>query len=149
MYLETQFSVFMVNKPGILARVLHELAVEKINIVAMTMMDSAEHGVMRLVGSSSQKVRDVLSRLNMQFNETDVLCLNMPNKAGALADVTAKLATSHINIAYAYVTAGARGGRTTGILKVADMSKAMKVLSGDAAFNHKEESVRRSPAGKR
>jgi hypothetical protein len=149
MHIETQFSIFMVNKPGVLARVLHELAVEKINIVAMTMMDSAEHGVMRLVGSSSQNVRDVLNRLNMQFNETDVLCLNLPNKAGALADVTAKLAASHINISYAYVTAGARGGRTTGVLKVADMSKAMKVLDGDGNHLHKEDSVRRSPTSGR
>jgi hypothetical protein len=146
MHLDTQFSIFMVNKPGILARVLRELAVEKINIVAMTMMDSAEHGVMRLVGSSSQKVREVLNHLNMQFNEADVLCVNLPNKAGALADVAAKLAESHINISYAYVTAGARGGRTTGVLKVADMSKAMKVLDGDASHLHKENAVRRSPA---
>ncbi|MBM4103587.1 MAG: hypothetical protein FJ263_05980 [Planctomycetes bacterium] len=149
MYLETQFSIFMVNKPGVLARVLHEVAVEKINIVAMTMMDSAEHGVMRLVGSSSQKVREVLNRLNLQFNETDVLCVNLSNKAGALADVTAKLAEAHINISYAYVTAGARGGRTTGVLKVADVSKAMKVLNGDTSHSHKEDSVRRSPAAGR
>jgi hypothetical protein len=149
MHLETQFSIFMVNKPGVLARVLHELAVAKINIVAMTMMDSAEHGVMRLVGSSSQNIREVLNRLNMQFNETDVLCMNLPNKAGALADVTGKLAEAHINISYAYVTAGARGGRTTGVLKVADMSKAMKVLDGDTSHLHKEDSVRRSPAAGR
>jgi hypothetical protein len=149
MHLDTQFSIFMVNKPGILAGVLRELAVEKINIVAMTMMDSAEHGVMRLVGSSSQKIREVLSHLNMQFSETDVLCVNLPNKAGALADVTGKLAAAHINISYAYVTAGARGGRTTGILKVADMNKAMKILQGDANHTHREDSVRRSPAAGR
>jgi hypothetical protein len=149
MYLDTQFSIFMVNKPGVLARVLHDLAAEKINIVAMTMMDSAEHGVMRLVGSSSQKVREVLTHSNMQFNETDVLCVNLSNKAGALADVTAKLAMAHINIAYAYVTAGAKGGRTTGILKVADVTKAMKILHGDSDHAHREESVRRSPTAGR
>ncbi|MEN6308019.1 MAG: ACT domain-containing protein [Anaerohalosphaeraceae bacterium] len=149
MHLDTQFSIFMVNKPGVLARVLNTLAVAKINIVAMTMMDSAEHGVMRLVGSSHPGVREVLTQLNMQFNETDVLCVNLPNKAGALADITAKLAAAHINIAYAYVTAGARGGRTTGILKVADVKKAMKVLQGDAEMQHKEDSVRRSPSSHR
>lgn len=149
MHLDTQFSIFMVNKPGVLARVLNTLAVAKINIVAMTMMDSAEHGVMRLVGSSHQRVREVLTQLNMQFSETDVLCVNLPNKAGALADITAKLASAHINIAYAYVTAGARGGRTTGILKVADVKKAMKVLQGDAELQHKEDSVRRAPSSRR
>ena len=49
MYIETQFSIFMVNKPGVLARVLGEFAQAKINITAITMMDSMEHGVMRVV----------------------------------------------------------------------------------------------------
>jgi len=120
----------MVNKPGVLAQILTALAAAKVNIVAMTMMDSMEHGVMRLVGSGSTKIRDVLNGLNLQYSETDVLCVNLPNKAGAFADVTEKLSSAHINIAYAYCTAGARGGRTTGILKVADVHKAMKVLQG-------------------
>lgn len=148
MHLDTQFSIFMVNKPGILSRVLGALAAAKINIVAMTMMDSAEHGVMRLVGSGHEHTRQVLNQLNLQFSETDVLCVNLPNKAGALADITAKLAASHINISYAYVTAGARGGRTTGILKLADVKKAMKILAGDATVHH-EEAVRRAPAARR
>lgn len=147
MHLDTQFSIFMVNKPGVLAKTLNELAREKINIIALTMMDSAEHGVMRLVGSSSAKIHDVLKRLNMQYNETEVLCITLSNKAGALADVAGKLAAEHINISYAYVTAGARGGRTTGILKVADVKKAMKVLySHEDKANRTETSVRRSPA---
>jgi len=147
-HLDTQFSIFMVNKPGILSRVLGALAMAKINIVAMTMMDSAEHGVMRLVGSSHERIHQVLNQLNLQFSETDVLCVNLPNKAGALADITAKLAAAHINISYAYVTAGARGGRTTGILKVADVHKAMKILAGDASVHH-EEAVRRAPSSRR
>ena len=52
MYVTTQFSIFMVNKPGALAQMLGEFAHEKINIIAMTMMDSAEQGVMRVVFDS-------------------------------------------------------------------------------------------------
>lgn len=144
MYLETQYSIFMVNKPGMLARILTAMAAAKINIVAMTMMDSMEHGVMRLVGSESHKIREVLNGLNSQFNETDVLCLNLSNKAGALADVVEKLSTAHINISYAYVTAGARGGRTTGVLKVADVKKAMKVLEGHSEISKAATNVRQS-----
>lgn len=151
MYLDTQFSIFMVNKPGVLAKILKELADAKINIVALTMTDSFEHGVMRLVGSGPEKVRQVLKRLNLQFSETEVLCVNLPNHAGALASVTGKLADAHINISYAYCTAGARGGRTTGVLKVADVAKAMKVLEGKAEPKKKktEKSVRRSPASRK
>lgn len=151
MHLDTQFSIFMVNKPGVLAQLLNVLAAEKINIVAMTMMDSVEHGVLRLVGSGSDKIRAILQRMNMQFSETQVLCVNLPNHAGAFADVTNKLAKAHINISYAYCTAGARGGRTTAVLKVADVKKSMKVLEGHTeADNQKtKKSVRRSLASRR
>lgn len=146
MHLDTQFSIFMVNKPGVLSRILLALAAAKVNIVAMTMMDSMEHGVMRLVGTGTPKIREVLNRLNLQFSETDVLCINLPNKAGAFADVTEKLSTAHINISYAYCTAGAKGGRTTGILKVADVKKAMKVLQGHLEISKEktDNTVRRS-----
>jgi hypothetical protein len=128
MHIETQFSIFLINKPGVLAQTLDALADKKINIIAMTMMDSVEHGVLRLVTAQPAKTREVLKHLNSSVNETDVLCVNLDNKAGALAQVSSVLAAAHININYCYVTAGARGGRTTGILKVADLKKAMKVL---------------------
>jgi hypothetical protein len=135
MYVASQFSVFMVNKPGVLAQALTEFAKVRVNIVAITMMDSAEHGVMRVVFEEPDKAREVLTRLNMPYNETEVLCVNLANKSGALATVAEKLAKGHINISYAYCTAGARGGRTTGVLKVSDVKKAMRLLE-----NHNKES---------
>jgi hypothetical protein len=151
MHLETQFSIFMVNKPGVLAQLLNVLADNKINIVAITMMDSVEHGVMRMVGEGSDKIRDILKKMNMQFSESQVLCVNLPNHAGAFADVTNKLSKAHINISYAYCTAGAKGGRTTGVLKVADVKKAMKILESTPVTNQKkavktQKTVRRSPS---
>ena len=128
MHVETQFSIFLINKPGVLAQTLEALAKEKINILAMTMMDSVEHGVLRLVTTAPSHARKILGNLGVPVNETEVLCVNLANKAGAFADVTGKLSGAHININYAYCTAGARGGRTTGVLKVADVKKAMKVL---------------------
>ncbi|MBE0536392.1 MAG: ACT domain-containing protein [Phycisphaerae bacterium] len=150
MHIETQFSIFMVNKPGVLAKVLNEFAGAKLNIIAITMMDSVEHGVMRVVTGSAEKTRKVLSRLSMPTNETDVLCVHLSNKSGALADITQKLSEAHINISYAYCTAGARGGRTTGILKVADVAKAMKVLKGIQEKPAKsKQPVRRSHAARK
>jgi hypothetical protein len=117
----------------------------------MTMMDSVEHGVMRLVGTSTPNIRETLNKMNQQFSETQVLCVNLPNHAGAFADVTNKLAKAHINISYAYCTAGARGGRTTAVLKVADVKKAMKVLGDGAAKKESKtkKAVRRSPASRK
>lgn len=147
MYIETQFSIFMVNKPGVLSQVLNEFASDKINIIALTMMDSSEHGVMRVVGKNREKIKKALDSLNMQYSQTDVLCVNLSNQSGALADVTQKLSQEHINISYAYCTAGARGGRTTGVLKVADVKKAVKVLSkGKSKKSKTKKPVKRKPA---
>lgn len=150
MYIATQFSIFMVNKPGVLAQVLGEFARAKINIIAMTMMDSVEHGVMRIVFASPKKAKDVLSKLNMPYNETEVLCVALTNKSGALAAVAEKLAKNHINISYAYCTAGAKGGRTTGVLKVANVRKAMKLLQQNYKKDRKSHPVvRRSQSSRK
>jgi len=79
------------------------------------------------------------------MTETEVLCLDLSNRPGALADVATLLGQNHVNINYAYCTGGAPGGRTTGIFKVADVKKAMHVLkdSGGGGAKHKEGNVRR------
>jgi hypothetical protein len=145
MYIATQFSVFMVNKPGVLAQVLGEFARAKINITAMTMTDSVEHGVLRVVFGAAERAKEVLSKLNMRYSETQVLCVNLANESGALATVVEKLAKNHINISYAYCTAGAKGGRTTGVLKVADVRKAMGLLQQNHKKDSKSQPVVRRP----
>lgn len=150
MYIAPQFSIFMVNKPGVLAQVLGEFAKAKINVIAMTMTDSVEHGVMRVVCATPQKAKEVLSKLNMPYSQTDVLCVTLDNKAGALAGVAEKLAKNHINISYAYCTAGAKGGRTTGVLKIADVKKAMRILQQSHKKNSKSQPVvRRSRSSRK
>jgi hypothetical protein len=143
----TQFSVFLVNKPGVLAQVTSALAAEKINLVALTLVDSQEHGVLRMVPENAAEARGVLQKLNLPMTETDVLCVDLPNRPGALADVATMLGKEHININYAYVTSGAPGGRTSGVLKVADRAKAVHVLKKSGG-KHKEATVRR-PTGRR
>jgi len=140
----------MVNKPGVLAQVLGEFARAKINIIAITMMDSVEHGVMRMVFAAPERAKEVLSKASMVYNETQVLCVNLANQSGALATVAERLAKSHINISYAYCTAGAKGGRTTGVLKVADVKKAMRVLQQEHSKDSKSRPViRRSRASRK
>ena len=138
----TQFSVFLVNKPGVLAQVTGALAHEKINVLAMTLVDSQEHGVLLMVIEDAADARAVLKKLNLPMTETDVLCVDLPNRPGAMADVATLLGRDHININYAYVTSGAPGGRTTGVFKVADQAKALKVLKKPGG-KHKEPDLHR------
>jgi len=143
-----QFSVFLVNKPGVLAQVCQVLADQKINIKALTLVDSQEHGVLRLVVEDGDVAARVLGSLNVPVTEADVLCIEMDNRPGAMADVCNRLANAHININYAYCTSGARGGKTTGVFKIADLKKAQNVLAQRKPLR-KAALVKRSPATKR
>jgi len=148
MHVETQFSVFMVNKPGILAQVAKSIARAKVNIQAMTLVDSSEHGVLRFICDDAAKVRDVLRKKHDYWTETEVLVLHLQNQPGILAAVAEELAEAHINISYAYTSGGAPGGRTTCVFKVADLKKAVKLL-GRFNGSEKGENPRRSGAIRR
>lgn len=124
----TQFSIFLVNKPGVLSLIFRELGKAKVNIQSIAMMDSTEHGVLRLIVDDPGGARRVLRQLNIPANETEVLGVVLPNRPGAAADLCDKLAGKHINIAYMYCTTGAAGGKTMVVLKVPDNKQAAKVL---------------------
>ena len=150
----TQFSVFLVNKPGVLASVASELTRARVNLIALTLMDSMEHGVLRVVCDKPDEARDVLGRTHDRWTETEVLVLELRNEPGAFASVAQRLADEHINISYAYATAGAKGGRTTAVFKVADMKKAAKVLETHVEVargkaRKADRTVRKAPPGRR
>ncbi len=126
---DTQFSVFLANKPGVLCRIVRQLAQHKVNILAMSMMDATEHGVLRIVAEKSKLARDTLDALDLPKTETTVLTSTLPNKAGAIADVVERLDQEHIQVHYAYCTSGSRNGKSLGIFKVSNINKAIQVLS--------------------
>lgn len=130
-----QVSVFLENKPGRLANVLSALEREKVNINGLTVMDSHEHSVLRLVTSDLARTAQVLRGLGTPFTETEVLLVELRNQPGALAHLCEQLAGEHINIDYCYVSAGGRNGKTLGVFKVSNTDKAMRVLSQPA--NHR------------
>lgn len=137
-----QVSVFLENKPGRLANVLLALAREKVNVTALTVMDSHEHNVLRLVPDDLTKTRQVLKALNIPIAETDVLQVELRNQPGALAHVCELLGAEHVNIDYAYCSTGGRNGKTVGIFKVSNAEKAMRVL-GESPNNNARRLERR------
>lgn len=146
MTVDTQFSVFLASKPVVLAYVCQELAQAKINVRAMSMMDSVEHGVLRLVPADADKARKVLAKIGMTVQETQVLCVTLANRPGAMADILIRLATAHVNLSYAYVTGGATGGKTLSVLKVDNLKKAQKALEGRKMGSRDMNSKLRRPS---
>lgn len=123
-----QFSIFLVNKPGVLSMIFREIAKAKINITSIAMMDSMEHGVLRMIVDDAAATRSVLKRLDIPATENEVLGVKLPNRPGAAADLCDRLASKHVNIGYMYCTAGAQGGKTMVVIRVPDIKKAVKVL---------------------
>lgn len=143
-----QFSIFLANKPAVLSQILGALAKAKVNIKTIAMMDSMEHGVLRTIVDDAGKAKLVLKKLNVSFTENDVLALHLPNRPGAAADMCEKLSAAHIDIGYMYCTSGARSGKTTVVIRVPDIRKAIKVLDGTPKGSRKDMKVKlRRPKG--
>jgi len=130
-----QFSVFLVNRPGILSKVFHDLAKAKVNLTSISMMDTTEHGVLRLVVDDPATARKVFRQVEVPVDESEVLAVKLPNRPGAAADLCDRLAAKHVNIAYMYCTSGAKGGQTQVVVKVPDINKAIKVLGASKSNN--------------
>jgi hypothetical protein len=143
-----QVSVFLENKPGRLARVLSALAREKVNITALSVMDSHEHSVLRLVANDVAKTQQVLTALGTPSTTTDVLLVELKNQPGALARVCEVLGAEHVNIDYCYCSSGGRNGRVLGIFKVSNNEKAMRAL-GSAVNNTARRRLERKPPRER
>lgn len=141
-----QFSIFLANKPGVLSRIFRELAKAKLNVTSVAMMDSMEHGVLRMIVENPLEARALFKKLNVPVTETDVLAATLANRPGAAADLCERLSTAHITIGYMYCTTGAKGGKTMVVLKVPDIRKAIKVIEGSKSTRRDMKVKLRRPA---
>lgn len=128
MAVHKQLSVFLANKPGVLARLCQTFAQEKINIVAISVSDTVDHAVVRLIVSDARRARELLEAHGVLVVETDVLAITLPDRPGALARTAAKLAAAGVNIEYAYGTAGSRRGKSLLVFRVSNLAKARRIL---------------------
>ena len=104
--IKKQFTLYLENKPGELARVTRVLAREKINIEGISSYTSADVGLVQIVVSNAIRTRSVLKRAGVAYTAQDVVVVGLDNRPGALAEITARIAESGVNINYLYATAG-------------------------------------------
>lgn len=125
--IEKQLSIFLENKPGVLAKMCRTLADNDINIRGLSVSDTVDHAVVRLVVTDPHKAIHLLGEHGMLVVETDVLALGLPDKPGKLAEIAGKLARAKINIEYAYGSSDHSEGLV--FVRVSDVKKAVQVLS--------------------
>lgn len=139
-----QITIFLENKPGRLANVLSALAREKVNITALSVMDSHEHNVLRVVTNDPPKTAQVMKSLGIRYAESEVLLVEVRNQPGSLAHICEVLGSEHINIEYAYCSSGGRNGRVMGVFKLSNADKAMRVLNGMSSVSARRRLERRT-----
>ena len=124
-----QLSVFSENKAGMLADIAAQLAEADIDIEALTIAETAEYGVLRLIVDSPKKAVSVLKLGGFVASLTPVIALKMKNKPGALAEVARALTDAEISIEYLYAAVAREADSAFVVLRVEDVDGAVALLT--------------------
>jgi len=125
-----QLAIFLENKPGALARVCEALAQAGININALTVSDTVDHAVVRMIVSDPTKALMLLGERGVLAFENDVLCIEASNERGVLGKIADALSRASVNIEYAYFASGGSAPKGLIILRPSDVQKAERALQG-------------------
>jgi hypothetical protein len=129
MQITKQLAVFLENKPGTLARVCDTLAGAGVNIYAISVSDTIDHSVIRLVVSDPRRALLLFEEHGTLVVEDEVLLVEGDNKPGSLARICRLLAKSKVNIEYCYSATLPEAKQGLLILRTSDAGKALKVLN--------------------
>jgi hypothetical protein len=121
-----QLSVFLENKSGRLTEVLEALGKENIKITALTVADTSEFGILRLIVSDPEKARNMLREKLFTVNITDVISVMAPNEARHIAKILRILSDLDISVEYTY--AYSIGDKSIIILRCSNTEDAIRAL---------------------
>jgi hypothetical protein len=124
-----QLSIFLENKKGRFAEIAQLLGTAGINMTAFTVAENSDFGILRLIVSEPEKARDVLRDSHYAVSSTDVVCVQCPNRPGALASIMAVISEADIFIEYMY--AFSTGERALVIVRPDDLGRTVEILSGN------------------
>lgn len=123
-----QISIFLENKKGRLADVTALLAREKINIRALSLADTAEFGILRLIVDDPDKCAAVLKRESFVAQETDVIVVEIEDRPGGLNKILAVFEKEDLNIEYMYAVIEKSADNALVIFRIDDYKKAIDTL---------------------
>ncbi|MGE5557691.1 MAG: ACT domain-containing protein [Bacillota bacterium] len=137
-----QVSIFLENKSGRLAEVTKILGQAGINIRALSIADTSDFGILRLIVNNPDKAYEILHQAGFMVSETDVLAVEVADRPGGLADVLAVLEEEKINIEYMYAFVDKSGDDAVVVFRVENIDrsselmaqKGIRLLSGDEVY---------------
>jgi len=133
-----QISVFLENKSGRLAHVTRVLGDAGINIRALSIADTSDFGILRLIVNDPVKAYKILREAGFTVSETEVIAVRMPDAPGGLASVLDQMSNENLNIEYLYAFLGMSGSDALVIFKVEDIKRA-KIAFNNKGIKYLEE----------
>ena len=124
-----QISVFLENRAGRLAEVSAILAEAGVNIRALSLADTSDFGVLRLIVDNNEKARETLKNAGFTVGKTNVVAVEVEDRPGGLHKILDVLFRSEINVEYMYAFVQQSGSNAVMIFRFDQTEKAMKVLS--------------------
>ena len=123
-----QLSVFLDNRQGRLDTVLKILTENDVNIVALSLADTSDYGMLRMIVSDPHKGKAALKDAGITAMLTDVVALRVPHATGSLSKAMHQIVEGEINVEYMY--AFANGADAAAVLKSDDPARVIDILKG-------------------
>lgn len=124
-----QISIFLENKSGRLAEVTKVLGDNNIDISALSIADTTDFGILRLIVNDPQKAEQVLKEHGLTVSSTDVIAIAVEDKPGGLSKALSALEGESIGIEYMYAFVGKAANEALVILRVENIERAVEVLT--------------------
>ena len=128
-----QLSVFIENREGRLDEVLAVIKAANVNILSLSLADTSEYGLLRLIVSDPAKADAALKANGFSSMLTDVLVVRLENKVGSLQSFLAEIAKTEINLEYMYGLTIEKQGKASLVIKASDLKKASEILLSSGA----------------
>lgn len=124
-------SVFVENTTGRLADITQILADHNIDLMASTIAEAVDYGILRCIVAEPEEAAKVLKAKGFSASVTEVLAVSLENKPGGFNQVLKVLADAKISVGYIYSTIKSQEGEAVIMMKVADPQKAVEVLQAN------------------
>jgi hypothetical protein len=125
-----QLSLFLENRPGRLGAPLEAIAAEGINILTLSLADTEQFGILRLIVREWERARQVLGEAGWVVNLTEVVAVDVLDRPGGLAEALKVLEGAGLNIEYMYAYSLRRADKAILIFRFEDPDRAIEVLQG-------------------
>lgn len=124
-----QISIFLENKSGRLAEVTKLLGDSGINIRALSLADTSDFGILRLIVNNTEKAKEVLKKHNFTVGKTEVIAVEVSDNPGGLAHILDILRKKDINVEYMYAFVERSGKDAVIIFRFDDVDRAIQILT--------------------